>query len=106
MTTLDLSAISKQFFDECNEDYVGLWSLVWHIRRAGMMDDSAVIQAALSVLLPLLLGGQIIAGQFEDKTKFQEWNLRPPEVIRKIESEWRMLGRDPSLGEIAWFTAR
>ena len=27
------------------------------------------------------------------------------EVIAKIEAEWKELGHDPDIGEIAWFTS-
>jgi hypothetical protein len=111
---IDLTSIARDFLTECGEDYVGLWSLVWQIRRAGMADDSAVMNAALAVVTPLLKERKISAGQFVgrelcssrlvDKHGFEEWKMDPQHVVARIEKEWTQLGRDPGLGEIVWFT--
>lgn len=111
----DLTTITQDFLAECHEDHVGLWSLVKRIRRAGAADDSNILKTTLDLVLPFLSEGAIIAGQFvrDDKFhagplegyEFHQWNLPPQEVIAKIEEEWTKLRRDPSGGEIVWFTA-
>jgi hypothetical protein len=111
-----LTTITQQFLTECHEDYVGLWSLVKNIRRAGMAEGPTIVETTTAVLMPLLSERLVIAGQFVldgkfhpgwpvDKNKFQEWAMRPQEVIAKIKAEWTTLGRDPNIGEIVWFTA-
>ena len=100
----DLIPIAQQVRAECREDYVGLWSIVRRIRGAGVADRSSVIEITLALLRQLLSEGEIIAGQFADR-KFHEWKAPPQEIIAKIESEWTNLGRDPDIGEIAWFVA-
>jgi hypothetical protein len=85
------------------------------IRPAGAAADSNILKITLDLVLPFLSEGAIIAGQFvrDDKFhasplegyEFHQWNMPPQEVIAKIEEEWAKLGRDPSCGEIVWFTA-
>jgi hypothetical protein len=62
------------------------------------------MRTTLDMLLPLLSTGQILAGQFAtDSDEFQIWEMDPKDVIATIEREWIILGRDPALGDIAWF---
>jgi hypothetical protein len=116
MTMNDLTTIAQDFLTECREDYVGLWSLVARIRRAGAADDSNIRKTTLDLVTPPLSEKRIVAGQFVpegkrhpgqslDKNGFETWQMRREDVIAKIESEWKELGRDPILGEIVWFTA-
>jgi hypothetical protein len=110
----DLAGVAKDFLTECGEDYVGLWSLVFRIRYIGLSDDSAVMKAALDVVTPLLRDKKISAGQFVapelrskrvvDKHGFEEWTMNPQDIVARIENEWKLLRRDPILGEIVWFT--
>ena len=112
----NLTEVKRDLLAECQEDYVGLWSIVARIRRVGIIDDSAVREAALDVLRPLLSEERIAAGQFvarcdqaahpRDEYRFEIWKKSPEEVILNIETEWAKLGRDPALGEIVWFTSR
>jgi hypothetical protein len=91
----------------------GLWSSVSD--AGGAADDSNILKTTLDLVLPLLSEGAIIAGQFVPDDKFHaspwagyefyQWNMPPQEVIAKIEEEWTKVGRDPSGGEIVWFTA-
>ena len=100
----DLIPIAQQICAECREDYVGLWSIVRRIRGAGVADHFRILETTLALLRQLLSEGEIIAGQFVDR-KFLEWKVPPQEIIAKIETEWVNLGRDPDIGEIAWFVA-
>lgn len=67
-------------------------------------DHSRIIEITLALLTQLLEEGGIIAGQFVDR-KFHAWEVPPQEVIAKIGREWANLGRDPDIGEIAWFVS-
>jgi hypothetical protein len=99
-----MTTVAQQILAECHEDYVGLWSIVRRIRHEGIPEGTNIIDTTLGLLLPLLASREIIAGQFKDN-KFREWKLGPKEVIAKIEAEWKELGHDPDIGEIAWFTS-
>jgi hypothetical protein len=100
----DLITIAQQIRAECREDYVGLWSIVRRIRGAGAGDQSKIVETTSALLKQLLSEGGIIAGQFVDR-KFHEWKMSPQEIVAKIECEWVNLGRDPDIGEIAWFVS-
>lgn len=104
MTMNDLTPIARQILGECREDYVGLWSIVRRIRGAGVEDRTRIIETTLPLLTQLLSEGRIKVGQFSDQ-KFHEWKVQPQDAIAKIESEWKKLGRDPDIGEVAWFVA-
>ena len=47
--------------------------------------------------------GQRHPDESYDKNGFEIWQMRPEDVSARIESEWKHLGRDPTLGEIVWF---
>jgi hypothetical protein len=78
-------------------------------------DDSSVIKAAIDIVKPLLSEDKIVAVQFIppakrypdhplDQNGYETWRMLPEQVVARIESEWRDLGRDPRFGEIVWFT--
>jgi hypothetical protein len=95
--------VAQQFLVECREDYVGLWSVIRRIRAVGISERPKVIETTLDLLAQLLSEGKIVAGQFAND-EFHEWKLPTQHIIEKIEREWIELGRDPTIGEIAWFT--
>jgi hypothetical protein len=41
----------------------------------------------------------------EDGRHFEAWQLTPEQSLRRIEDEWIALGREPNIGEVAWFTS-
>lgn len=93
---------------ECREDHVGLWSVLWHVRWAGILDESERMDTTLALVSELLSKDDIVAGQFEkiaeDKWVFHIWKMSPEEIVRRIKAEWIQLGHDPTLGDIVWFT--
>jgi hypothetical protein len=111
----DLTTVAQNFLIECREDYVGLWSLVKSIQHASGTNDSNILKTTLELVGPLLSEGAIIAGQFARDSdvhatplngyEFHQWKMPTRELVSKIEAEWRKLGRDPSIGEIVWFTS-
>jgi hypothetical protein len=103
-----LALIEQRFLAECDEDYVGLWSVVRRFERAGVVDHYERQQMVLLLLAKLLSHGKIKAGQFSKQrsdARFYEWTTQPHETIQRIEQEWRQLGRDPDIGEIVWFVS-
>jgi hypothetical protein len=40
-----------------------------------------------------------------DGRHFVPWDLPPDQAVKRIEQEWAVLGREPTIGEIAWFTS-
>jgi hypothetical protein len=100
----DLTKVTQEFIAECQEDYVGLWSLVKRIRSAGFNKESEILEKTLSQLSPLLAQGKISAGQFENG-KFHLWEDSSDGVIQRIKREWLELSRPLNIGDIVWFIA-
>jgi hypothetical protein len=40
-----------------------------------------------------------------DGRHFVAWDLSPDQAVDQIEREWLALGREPGIGEVAWFTS-
>jgi hypothetical protein len=40
-----------------------------------------------------------------DGRHFVPWELPPDQAVRRIETEWSALGREPNIGEVARFTS-
>jgi hypothetical protein len=101
-----LDQVVKDFCAECLDDYVGLWSLLRRIQAAVPKQTPSQYQRlTLQVLRPLLVEGTVVVGQPTIEKVFQPWPRSPQEALDAIQSEWVKLGREPSIGDIAWFTA-
>ncbi len=90
----------------CTEDHVGLWLIVNHVRER-FPDSSAqeIRQITLGVLDELLEKGIIQAGfPTPDGRSFEPWTTPAADTISRIEDAWEALHRDPTIGEVVWFT--
>ncbi|MDQ7807288.1 hypothetical protein Q5425_26430 [Amycolatopsis sp. A133] len=86
---------------ELDDDYVGLWTLPWHIRRAlPEAGDAQIREIAAAVLEALVAAGAAIGDLDETTGTFDPWETRG--AVEAVMSAWRALGRDPNLGEVAW----
>lgn len=99
-----VESIATEVLLECREDYVGLWSIVKRVQDTAL-ERSRTTHVTLSIIRKLLQEGSVVAGQFGGN-EFKLWNAPPEEIVATIASEWERLGRDPTLGEIVWLTAR
>jgi hypothetical protein len=88
-------------------DHVGLWEIVRAVREdLGVRDWDEVRRVTLQLVWSLLRDRGMIAGRPSlDWRGFIPWQLTAEESVRRIEEEWTVLGRDPSLWEIVWFDA-
>lgn len=86
---------------ELDDDYVGLWVIPWHIRRSiPRVSDEIVRHISIAVLVALL-DNRVSIGDLDGNTgTFDPWSGDEP--IGRVLEEWRALGRDPNIGEIAW----
>jgi hypothetical protein len=112
---IDMNQLKRDVLAECEEDYVGLWSIIWRVRYAlndgqyplpedDRADSSEVRRLTLQLVQDLLEAGLVQAGSpAPDGRGFARWSLRPREVVRRITSEWDALGREPNIGEVVWF---
>jgi hypothetical protein len=104
MTDATIEQIERDFLAECRDDYVGLWSLVRRFRDRGL-EASKIVDATILMLHRLLEANQIVAGTFTG-TEFRVADIPVARLMAKIRQDWAQLGRDPQIGEIAWFTSR
>jgi len=102
----ELVTLLDDILDKCEEDHVGLWSVLREVRQTIAHTAPAEIKGITLELLRFLLKRRLILAGFPaaNGRDFDAWNLSPDEAINRISSEWGQLGRDPSGGEIAWFT--
>src|SRR5579862_5530255 len=89
---------------ECRDDYVGLWSLLRRV-KASEQDQSKWFAQTLELVSRLLREGDVIAGTFHGY-KFNPWQMSIDQTLEKVATDWRNLGRDPTIGDIAEFTTR
>ncbi len=104
MTTDD---VLESLADECREDHVGLWEIVNAV-QLDLGSTNPVETRALTMRLvsSLLHERGIQVGQpAPDGRHFIAWNLPPDLAVNRIEQEWSALGREPDIGEVAWFTS-
>jgi hypothetical protein len=92
---------------ECREDHVGLWQIVNAARQDLGSTTPADTRAVTLRLVRGLLGerGMQVGQPAPDGRRFIPWGLAPDQALRRIEQEWSALGRDPDIGEVAWFTS-
>jgi hypothetical protein len=91
---------------EFEDDHVGLWTIVKQVRRAYPHGCPEEIRKTTLALIKLLLQvGSVEAGfPTEDGRGFVSWDIEPYGVVTRIGAEWKKLGKEPTIGEIAWFT--
>jgi len=102
----ELVTLLEGILDECDEDQVGLWSVLREVRNAISHASAEELKGITLELLRFLLNRHLILAGFpaSNGRDFDPWNLSPDEPIDKISLDWNKLGRDPSGGEIVWFT--
>src|SRR5262249_45760886 len=104
MTTDD---VLESLVEECHDDHVGLW----RIGNAGRFDlgstDPQEVRTQTLRLVRSLLHdrGMQVGHPAPNGRQFVPWNLPPDQAVRRIEEEWSALGREPNIGDVAWFTS-
>lgn len=104
METLDIARLERELLEECAEDHLGLWSMIWPLREEfGIEDEGERREITLRMLTDLLRAGLMRAGFPDGRERFDAWNLSATESLKRIEREWDDLDREPNIAEIAWF---
>jgi len=102
MRTLD--SLRQSILTECEEDHVGLWSVIRDVEEfLPKRDPAAVRDHVLSLLHELLSTKQIKAGYPTPEGGFRSLRTTPQKIIAQIETEWPP-GYRPTIGEGLWFT--
>jgi hypothetical protein len=98
--------VLENLAEECQTDHIGLWEIVDAVRNdLGSTNPADIRQQTLRLVRDLLcMRGMQVGHPAPDGRRFIAWALSPDEAVRRIEAEWLALGREPNIGEVAWFT--
>ena len=100
----DLESLKRSILSECEEDHVGLWSVIKDAREAlPGQDEVAFREHVLAMLQELLTAHEIVAGFPLDDGRFRSLRLTPEKVMTQVRSDWPIDHR-PTIGEGVWFT--
>lgn len=105
MKTSELEELQADWIAASRGDDLGLFAVVRSVRerlRPGASWD-LVRSISVEALAPLLRSGQLVAVDLLPAGEIAKWRGTPDEWLERIDSEWRALGRDPTISEIAWF---
>jgi hypothetical protein len=99
--------VLENLAEECHTDHVGLWEIVDAVRfDLGSTSASEIRALTLRLVRALLCDlGMQVGHPAPDGRHFVSWDLSPEQAVRRIEKEWSALGREPNIGEVAWFTS-
>ncbi len=99
--------VLESLVEECREDHLGLWRIVNAVRfDLGSANPSETRALTLRLVCGLLHErGMQVGHPAPDGRHFVSWGVSPDQAVRRIEQEWSVLGRDPNIGEVAWFTS-
>ena len=68
--------------------------------------EADVVRVTTDVISELLSSGYAIVGDVvkddEGLLCVRSWGLSATDTVKRIEDEWRALGRPPNLGEVCW----
>lgn len=95
------TSLLERILTECEDDYVGLWSIYRKIKETGYPDPRG---ATTTLIHFLLTAGVVEAGTLDNRGTFVPFGLEADDVLRRIQAEWSKLNREPDIGDIAWFT--
>jgi hypothetical protein len=99
--------VLESLVEECHEDHVGLWEIVNAVQvDLGSQDPGETRAMTLRLVRRLLHDRGVQVGHpAPDGRHFVPWGVPPDQAVRRIETEWSALAREPDIGEVAWFTS-
>ncbi len=99
--------VLEQLVEECHKDHIGLWEVVSAVQFDLGSATSEETRALSLRLVDHLLKerGMLVGHPAPDGRHFISWGLPPDQALSRIEREWSALGREPNIGEVAWFTS-
>jgi hypothetical protein len=99
--------VLESLAEECQNDHVGLWEIVDAVRLDLGTTSAAQTRSWSLRLVRSLLSerGMQVGHPASDGRHFVSWDLPVDQAMSRIEKEWSALGREPQIGEVAWFTS-
>jgi hypothetical protein len=99
-----LESLKQSILTECEEDHVGLWSVIRDVEEVLPTRDAAIVrEQVLRLLHELLIGHKIKAGFPTPAGRFRSLKAAPEKIMARIQAEWPV-GHRPTIGEGLWFT--
>ena len=105
-----IDTVKRVLVEEAQSDVVGLWAVLWQVKAElpSLTAEEAKV-ATLEVIRDALSREEVIVGDFREDGRetisFVPWQASVTDGVHRIGVEWGVLGREPNLGEIAWFVA-
>jgi hypothetical protein len=100
-----LESLRQSILTECEEDHVGLWSVIRDADEFLPNGDAATVRdQILRLLHELLEAGEIRAGYPTPRGGFRTLRGSPDKIMARVEAAWPR-GRRPTIGEGPWFTS-
>jgi hypothetical protein len=95
-------SIIADFEKETAVDLIGLWQLIGAVKRN--LEGEHLQRLTLDLSTQMLSRGFLVGDMSSSGTTLEPWpDQRPAHVAARIEAEWNALGREPNIGDIAWF---
>src|SRR6266436_2306176 len=99
-----LKSLKQTILTECDEDHVGLWSVIRDVEESlPKRDNAGVRYQVLTLLHELLIAHEIEAGFPTADGHFRSLKATPEKIMARIETDWPV-GHRPTIGEGLWFT--
>jgi hypothetical protein len=100
-----LEELKRNILLECEEDHMGLWSVIRDAEELLPKRDEATLrQQVIEVLHQMLSACEIKAGfPANGREGFRAVRLSPEKIVERIERDWPP-DRRPTIGEGLWFT--
>lgn len=102
-----IDATARILLQQAESEEVGLWQVVSELREHhGIKDANARRRLTLKVVEKLLENGVEVIDYLHGRG-WERWqNQTPKAVLDRVEHEWGVLNREPTLGDICWFSKR
>lgn len=102
----EIVRLENELLQRCREDYLGLWVIVRNVRRLyPEITAQQLREVTFRIISRLLSEEDVRIGQFSGSV-FECWPADTEAATSRINVEWDQLGRDPNLGDIAWFAPK
>ena len=100
---LTLNSLQENILLSGPDDACGLWEVVQDIRNTHEVTDwDDVRRLAIASIRPLLVERYVKACALGLDEEFIPWPEQGEAAAARIDGEWRRLGRDPTVWEVAW----
>ena len=105
---MEVEKIVGDFERQSVVDYVGFWEIVWVVKMDLKPDSASELRSlAIEILKAMLSRGFQIGYLASKGSGFEPWSdQRAESVIDRVSAEWDALGREPTIGDIAWLNKK